>query len=106
MVQLRCVAHQERRSLTNSPSSFSNAVPCIIDRIMMQVIAFIARGMMELYLLLHNVVMHTATAKECGALDVIVLPADVTDLEQSRSVVEETVTHFNKELASWRWSLS
>jgi hypothetical protein len=30
---------------------------------MMQVIAFIARGMMELYLLLHNVVMHTAAAQ-------------------------------------------
>jgi hypothetical protein len=37
---------------------------------------------------------------------VLVLPADVTDLEQSRPIVEETVAHFDKESASWRWRLS
>jgi len=37
-----------------------------------------------------------AAAQECGAPDVLVLPADVADPEQSRRAVEETVAHFGK----------
>lgn len=37
-----------------------------------------------------------AAALERGAPDVFVFPADVTDPDQSRRAVEETVAHFGK----------
>ena len=37
-----------------------------------------------------------AAALERGAPDVLVFPADVSDPEQSRRAVEETVAHFGK----------
>jgi len=37
-----------------------------------------------------------AAARERGAPDVLVVPADVSDPEQSRRAVEETVAHFGK----------
>lgn len=37
-----------------------------------------------------------AAARERGALDVLVLPADVSDAGESRRAVEETVAHFGK----------
>ncbi|KAG8070776.1 hypothetical protein GUJ93_ZPchr0006g42506 [Zizania palustris] len=37
-----------------------------------------------------------AAARERGAQDVLVLHADVSDAEQSRRAVEETVAHFGK----------
>ena len=37
-----------------------------------------------------------AAARERGAPDVLVVPADVSDPEQSRRAAEETVAHFGK----------
>jgi NADPH:quinone reductase-like Zn-dependent oxidoreductase len=37
-----------------------------------------------------------AAARERGAPDVLVLPADVADPDQSRGAVEETVAHFGE----------
>jgi NAD(P)-dependent dehydrogenase (short-subunit alcohol dehydrogenase family) len=37
-----------------------------------------------------------AAALERGAPDVLVIPADVSDAEQSRRAVEDTVAHFGK----------
>lgn len=37
-----------------------------------------------------------AAARERGAPDVLVLPADVSDADESRRAVEETVAHFGK----------
>ena len=39
-----------------------------------------------------------AAALERGAPDVLVFPADVSDPEQSRRAVEETVAHFGKRI--------